>query len=885
MKGPAKPPPTTSSDRSRRFARAVLRARVLWIVGALALAACLGPYATRVVSDDDVLAFLPPQDETVVALREVSATFGLLDVAVIGLAANDGDTLLQPERVEHVRTLAQALARVDGVQQVLAFPDLPTLEIEGETLVVRPLVPKNNPTADLAAHVLGNPFARGALVANDGAAAAVLVSLPAAREQRSAVLASIRAATASIWPWVAHFGGAPFIEAEAAGASRSDLARLSPIVVLVLGLGSALLLRSVWAAALNLAMVGLSLLCVLGVHTLLDVRLSIVSSTLPVLLVALGGAFGMHMLAAFASVSGTAKERAEQALQHMVIPIVLSAITTALSLAALAVMPQRPMQVFAVTGALAVLFVLALTLTVLPAALSFAPPRMRPVHFALTVRPRRTTLFLLGCCGWAGLWALHASPDTRDVFDATSPTRRAEDFLAHHFGGSTFAQVAISADLSEPVVLRRLAWLRDDLARIKGVVDVRSLLEPVALVNEGFGGRAGVPETQGRARRVLGQLADQPAMAQVLTRDVQGTVMHVRLAGDASIARVTTALREVVFSHFDEPSLGVASTARPEVALRQREDVVEHLAARTPWSIAAIKRALPVSDQLAADAWPQLERLRARAFGGDEIIEPLLPAVYEALPLERLMTHRGEALAREIAAFMPTLAERDAEGVNIAAQQLTLWVDEARLDLERESFCRALQATHAQCEEVAPWLGELHDAWWQVPVASAERTLDVKVWLTGQPFVGQAFARSVMQSLRISTLLTLLALALTLLLSRMLATLTAAVWGLGLTLGVLAVMGHNVSVSTSMITCIAAGAGVDFAIHLALARTRPGEPARVASVVLLTGVQLALAFSVLLASSMPPLRSFGAGLAVALAAAALGAILFREPPHVAKGAR
>jgi predicted RND superfamily exporter protein len=43
-------------------------------------------------------------------------------------------------------------------------------------------------------------------------------------------------------------------------------------------------------------------------------------------------------------------------------------------------------------------------------------------------------------------------------------------------------------------------------------------------------------------------------------------------------------------------------------------------------------------------------------------------------------------------------------------------------------------------------------------------------------------------------------------------------------------------------------------------------------VVIATGFQLALAFCVLGMSSMPPLRDFGFGLAIALLGAALGAV-------------
>jgi uncharacterized protein len=89
-----------------------------------------------------------------------------------------------------------------------------------------------------------------------------------------------------------------------------------------------------------------------------------------------------------------------------------------------------------------------------------------------------------------------------------------------------------------------------------------------------------------------------------------------------------------------------------------------------------------------------------------------------------------------------------------------------------------------------------------------------------------------------------------------------------------------------MVSCIAMGAGVDFAIHLSVrARAATGpQPGREAvdelgGVAVATGIQLGAAFLVLLASTMPPLREFGVGLAIGLLVAATGAVAFAPLLH------
>jgi predicted RND superfamily exporter protein len=102
-----------------------------------------------------------------------------------------------------------------------------------------------------------------------------------------------------------------------------------------------------------------------------------------------------------------------------------------------------------------------------------------------------------------------------------------------------------------------------------------------------------------------------------------------------------------------------------------------------------------------------------------------------------------------------------------------------------------------------------------------------------------------------------------------------------MTASVVGLLGHPISVASSMVSCIVLGAGVDFAIHIgvrarAVGGDAPGQQAshQLGAVVLATGVELALAFGVLVASEMPTLRQFGMGLAIGLPMAALGAVWF-----------
>ncbi|MGH1343414.1 MAG: efflux RND transporter permease subunit [Nannocystales bacterium] len=897
----------------------IVRARWAIVAVFVALCAWLVPGVSALQHDDDVLAFLPPDHPDVVTFGDVADRFGMLEVGLVGLR-NGGDDLLVPVTTESVRTLGVSVSELPGVRLVLSYPDLPDPRVEGETLVVEPLVPKGtSDAAQIRTRVLGNHNAVGNLVSVDGTAAVLLVYLlptddAAARAEN---LQGIRTLVEERWEGEAHFGGGPFAESTAALSSRDDIERLSPVVIGVLVLASALLLGSLSGAAINLVVTALGVGLVVGAHGRFGEPLTIVSSTTPVMMVALGGAFGMHIIAGFQRQTGTSVERASATVRELLVPVVLSGVTTATAFFALLAMPQVPMQRFGVVAGVGVLLLLLLALFVLPALLALLPSRALPTKLdrrrGMPFVPPPWVLAGLGVIGLALCATLAPDPDTRNVFDKDSEPGRADAFLAENFGGSQFVQVAIEGDLQEPAVLRSIRGITESLATMDGIAEVRSLLDPVSMLTEGFGGRYGVPSTPGRARRVVSNLADQAPMAQLMTPDQKGAIVHIKLepASSEEMQATTARIRAVV----DDARSGmvggevrVALASVPEVAAAQREVVrarVERLLG-TPFDDASLTK-LQAVDPADPALSKELAATRARALGTDEVIEPLEASEYESVPLKALATKRGKELEAVLHTHLPTLVASDPEGVTFAAEQLGQWVDELLERYRVTAACTSLGLEGANppvadkqvdamgfevedapapkpvgpCGELLTVLSELQDTEWTAPVdAPADavvRSFPVSLAVTGQPVIGQAFAESVHESLGTSTLVSLGALALTLLLAGHIRALVPAVWTLAITGGVLALLGQPISIGTSMVSCIALGAGVDFAIHLGVRARSEGGDGQAAvdalgGVVLMTGVQLAAAFLVLMASGMPPLRDFGLGLAIGLLVAAAGAV-------------
>jgi predicted RND superfamily exporter protein len=903
-----KPGPTRKRGTfSRMTEHPIVRLRWAVLAAFLGVCAWLIPGVTELQNDDDVLAFLPAEHPDVIAFQEVAKRFGMLEVALIGLSDGEAD-LLTPERMDQVRALTKDLATVDGVNIVLSAADLPNPIVNDEGLEVAPLVPEQLRDAEaIRKRVLENPTAVGNFVSRDGKATAILVFLhpregkgPEVFAKRRATLDALRSKTQAGWKGERHLTGAPFIEMSASESSRGDIERLSPLVIAVLAIASALLLGSLTAAVLNLLVTGIGVGLIMGAHGVFGEPLTIVSSSTPVMMVALGGAFGVHMLAGYQRQTGTPRERASATLRELWLPVLLSGCTTSVAFFSLYVMPQVPMQRFGVVAGVGVLLLLVLALFVMPAMLSVLPASLIKTReeraFPLPFRPPLLLLLALAVGGSLMGTSMRADPDAVNVFPPDSEPRQAMGFFDAHFGGSTFLQVAVEGSLADNETLRIIRDVSEELGQLEGVVDVRNIMDAMGVVNGALGGREGIPETQGRAARVLTYVTGHPAMRQLMTDDGEASLIHVKLApmsGDRQ-HEVTDAAREILARYARPGGYVVAKTTRSEVATARAADIKGRLERALGRPVDLTK--LQSGEVPATPAFlEEIAKLRDEALDPEEgaVAVAVPPEEMAHLPAESLVKPRGKELEELLRTKLPTLAAQDAEGVGFAAEHLGAWIDEAAGKYQADAGCVLLELGD-RCDELKASLAELGDEMWIAPpgieAGEGERKIEVRMVLTGQPPIGQAFAESVTTSLWRSTGVSILALAVVLLLSRTLFALLPAIWTLAFTAGIIALLGHSISVGTSMVSCIALGAGVDFAIHLGFrARQYEGPEAgqravdELGSVVLISAIQLALAFCVLGFSELLPLQHFGVGLAVGLVGAALGAVWFT--PALARGSK
>jgi len=170
-----------------------------------------------------------------------------------------------------------------------------------------------------------------------------------------------------------YVGGSPVIFAIFSSMMSEDMGRMLPMSILVVLILLAISFRSVRGVLIPLITVVLSVLWSLGLMATLGVPLSITTAILPIVLLAVGTAYGIHLLSRYyedAPSSKNSKEAVKKTLSHVGVAIVMAALTTVAGFSSLGTSKLGLIRHFGLFSAFGVGVALLLSITLSPALLA-----------------------------------------------------------------------------------------------------------------------------------------------------------------------------------------------------------------------------------------------------------------------------------------------------------------------------------------------------------------------------------------------------------------------------------------------------------------------------------------------------------------------------------
>lgn len=396
---------------------------------------------------------------------------------------------LSGARVNSIHTGDNILATEDGLDVRRFYTDAP-IDQEGADRI--------------ASAVRGNSMIAGRLVSHDERTALIIVELPESGFSRDLYDQIQQIADERTGPETLHIAGRPIVEGTLAALGPADMARMGPLVLLVIAIVLLLVLRQVRRTIITMSVVVFSTIWAFGLMSALGVPMYSVSIMIPVMLIAIGVAYAIHLynqIDHFARETPGAGRRdiAENAITVISSPALFAALTTVAGFVSLVTSRVYPVKYFGLFTAFGVFASFVLTMLLVPAGImAFGNGDVKkaagahagriPEHGlgarfadALKARPGRVYVIVavLVAASVFGISRVWINTSFLANFDSNSAIVKTDAFVNEHFGGTSSLNVILEAadpdTFKDPEVLRLMDAMQAGALELENVGDTISL--------------------------------------------------------------------------------------------------------------------------------------------------------------------------------------------------------------------------------------------------------------------------------------------------------------------------------------------------------------------------------------------------------------------------
>ena len=465
------------------------------IVGIIAaITVFLGIQLPRVELDNNNLRFLPEKDPAKIISEYIDETFGGQVIILVGLE-RPFKTVFEKEFLQRIREFSQAVENVDHVKTVNSLMSTQYITGDGDSIIVTDLVPDEfsgtqEEIAELRRRIASWDLFRGSLVSVDLSATQLLITLDVMSTDTCSPhvarsLAIIQGIAKDMFEGEAevYFTGQAVLNAIINESIIADNLLLLPLaVVVVLGL-LFFSFRHLIFVVLPISTALISVIWTLGLAAMFGVKLSTITTIMPIILIAVGHAYGIHVITHYVK---DIRDKILTMEEHRLIvfdlmrkmnkPVFLAALTTITGFISFCFTPIVPMREFGYYTSVGVFAVFLLTVLFIPSMLLLrGPSKIRLTDkekndyhggsdyisdtianiFLSIARKKKTVLFATIFIIFISLYGISkiiVDNSVVEFFKNETDISRSDRFIRENFGGSKDLSLVVQADTTEELL-------------------------------------------------------------------------------------------------------------------------------------------------------------------------------------------------------------------------------------------------------------------------------------------------------------------------------------------------------------------------------------------------------------------------------------------------
>lgn len=447
--------------------------------------------------------YMPQNHPAFVYSNEAEDWFNIKDGIIIAIENPDG--IYQTETLQKVKDLTKRLQKMKEIEKsdvtsLYTADNIVGTEDGMDVKAFFKRVPKTEEElAELQAKVSANEMIFGKLVSLDEKVTVIVARIGDDVFSQEFYLRLLDLAKEFEGKENVYIAGRPIVEGTMAVLGPADMKKMVPIVFLVIIVVLFALLRNFKSTFLILAVVSFSSIWAFGLMAAVGIPIYAVSTMIPVMLIAIGVAYGIHLYSHLHmfQLDNPETDRmtaVKDMIKEMWNPVLMAAITTAVGFVSLLTSQVYPIKYFGVFSAFGVLVAFVLTILVIPAGiLLFGLPKVKvktekkdksnstqTMAFRISdffVSHKWQTYFVtfifiaLSIFGMTKVWI---DSSFLEKFEKDSDIVLTDAFINKNFGGTSTLNVILESNVpdafKQPQSVKQLLVMQDDVENSLDIV-------------------------------------------------------------------------------------------------------------------------------------------------------------------------------------------------------------------------------------------------------------------------------------------------------------------------------------------------------------------------------------------------------------------------------
>lgn len=338
---------------------------------------------TKLYTQNNQDSELPESDEIVRTNKELEEVFGEKDIIMVSLLVKEG-TIYNPQTMGKVLQIVEELKQIEGVipDEILSLPTFNHIEGVEWGLEVGEYIDKQKATdpaflSKVEKDVKSNSLINGILVSKKGDFLNIIANISEGYKEE-VVFAKLEAIKARYeGPEQIFLAGDPVSQKEIDIGIKEDLGILLPLALVIMLLGFWICFRSLYGVLLPATVVILSIVWTMGTMGWLGLPVTVISSVVPILMIAVSSSYGIHVMYRYYEERSHSEGRAAVAgmLNHIGPAILMTGFTSSVSALTLIVFKVSSIRDFGIIAGIGIIHIVVISLLLIPAILSIRPPK------------------------------------------------------------------------------------------------------------------------------------------------------------------------------------------------------------------------------------------------------------------------------------------------------------------------------------------------------------------------------------------------------------------------------------------------------------------------------------------------------------------------------